>query len=69
MVRFLFLKIICCRYFNPLNLLTTSNNVLRLILNFLDISITKDKFCMFDVDNKYSFLKFFKNFLLSFVFT
>jgi len=55
MVKFLFLKIICCRYFNPLNLFNVFSKILLFNLNIFKIFKTKDKFSLLPEDKKYSF--------------
>ena len=55
MIKFLFLKIICCRYFNPLNLFNVFSKILLFNLNIFKIFKTKDKFSLLPEDKKYSF--------------
>ena len=55
MVKFLFLKIICCRYFNPIHVFKVLSKILLINLNNYKIFKTKDKFSLLPEDKKYLF--------------
>ena len=72
-VKFLFSKIICCRYFNPLKLFKVLINILLFKFNFSEIFKTNDRFSRLPADKKYLFfisliilLAFFKSTLIIF---
>ena len=54
-VKFLFSKIICCRYCSPLNRFKVLNKLLLSNFSVSEIFRIKDKFSLFPTDEKYLF--------------